>query len=491
MLQFLQSKEVRVLLTWTVATGIILYQISSSWQQPREQPMGDWGAGARMQDGLEDVGDLIALALEDSDSQEMLSLLYLIAEDQANSTGYIHRGVTCNGCGMSPIKGIRFHCSECADVDLCQKCEAAGRHEKYHILLKIKVPIPLMRSPRWIRKSFRPISSIVADINPVDRLPSHLVTRLQAKAFMSSAEIELAHKRFAQYADCYLESSSASKSAIPYGISVQTMAQIIAPRNPTNLFASMVASRLYDSDGDGIVSFEEFVDATDLIVYGDKRGGTARLEFAFQAFDTEGNGIVRKESVERVLLSFYSIVKDFLADFPEGDRVVSRIREGALVGPRPISAHFAPDIATGTIYPEKDPRLLTAPGPIEYSESRFSRIRRATISSASGASTQSPQSSQSSQSSQNSNDTDNNDSEAVYSNRYSPLHLRAFGPQAVKDMDDSSKILVVQWVGAVWRGYNWPDEMELTSQTFPNRFQLMDARYGPDALCEWLNFIAV
>lgn len=40
----------------------------------------------------------------------------------------IHRSVTCDGCGLSPITGKRFKCLMCHDFDLCSKCEAKNDH---------------------------------------------------------------------------------------------------------------------------------------------------------------------------------------------------------------------------------------------------------------------------------------------------------------------------------------------------------------------------
>jgi hypothetical protein len=48
----------------------------------------------------------------------------------------VHSLVTCDGCSVSPIQGIRYKCSVCPDYDLCSKCEASNVHS--HPMLKIR-----------------------------------------------------------------------------------------------------------------------------------------------------------------------------------------------------------------------------------------------------------------------------------------------------------------------------------------------------------------
>jgi hypothetical protein len=50
----------------------------------------------------------------------------------------IHYGVTCDGCGVVPIQGVRFKCLVCPNYDLCGACEAKNSHPSSHTLLKIK-----------------------------------------------------------------------------------------------------------------------------------------------------------------------------------------------------------------------------------------------------------------------------------------------------------------------------------------------------------------
>ena len=48
----------------------------------------------------------------------------------------VHTGVQCDGCGVSPIVGIRYKCSVLKDFDYCQLCEERLNHD--HPFLKIK-----------------------------------------------------------------------------------------------------------------------------------------------------------------------------------------------------------------------------------------------------------------------------------------------------------------------------------------------------------------
>ena len=55
-----------------------------------------------------------------------------------------HKGFACDSCHASDFGGIRFHCTECEDFDLCARCHANGAaprsHEASHKMLAIEPP---------------------------------------------------------------------------------------------------------------------------------------------------------------------------------------------------------------------------------------------------------------------------------------------------------------------------------------------------------------
>jgi len=63
----------------------------------------------------------------------------LLKYRQPVNTAVAHHGITCDGCQMSPITGIRFKCRVCDDFDLCEACEAKNVHPADHPLIKFKV----------------------------------------------------------------------------------------------------------------------------------------------------------------------------------------------------------------------------------------------------------------------------------------------------------------------------------------------------------------
>ena len=50
-------------------------------------------------------------------------------------------GSCCGLCGLSPITEVLYRCTECVAFDLCQDCEASGKHPSSHPLLKMRGPM--------------------------------------------------------------------------------------------------------------------------------------------------------------------------------------------------------------------------------------------------------------------------------------------------------------------------------------------------------------
>lgn len=52
-----------------------------------------------------------------------------------------HDAIQCDGCGMDPIRGLRFKCGNCKNYDLCSICIDSTQHDESHVFLRIKKPL--------------------------------------------------------------------------------------------------------------------------------------------------------------------------------------------------------------------------------------------------------------------------------------------------------------------------------------------------------------
>jgi hypothetical protein len=93
--------------------------------------------------------------------------------------GKVHTGVYCDGCKMTPLRGVRWKCGECPDLDLCQICHDAdrtinGRHPKEHLWIEIIIPLSAEKSRTiTVKPSASPVflnptsSNTFAELSPV------------------------------------------------------------------------------------------------------------------------------------------------------------------------------------------------------------------------------------------------------------------------------------------------------------------------------------
>lgn len=78
--------------------------------------------------------------------KELLSQVSQVSNTQLSSKtnmdshNKIHKGITCSICGVNPIKGIRYHCLNCSQFELCETCEEKMGEIHSHALLKIRLP---------------------------------------------------------------------------------------------------------------------------------------------------------------------------------------------------------------------------------------------------------------------------------------------------------------------------------------------------------------
>ncbi|KAI9840112.1 MAG: hypothetical protein M1837_001916 [Sclerophora amabilis] len=278
------------------------------------------------------------------DGENLLKLLYHIAEEQARREGYVHRGVTCNSCGTMPILGIRYRCANCVDFDLCETCEAMQVHPKTHLFYKVRIPAPFLANPRQAQPVWYP--------GKPEGLPQNLThtlkSRLVKETGFENSEVEAMWDQF----KCLAATEwMDDPNKLGMAIDRRTFDKCFAPASssrppPPNLIYDRTFA-FYDVNGDGMIGFEEFLKGLACL---NNKTKEERLKRIFQGYDIDGDGFVDRRDFLRIFRAFYALSKELTRDMISGaeDDVMEGVNVRDIVlGSQPLSSAFTGHIPHG------------------------------------------------------------------------------------------------------------------------------------------------
>lgn len=284
----------------------------------------------------------------DRQEQNTLNLLYNIAADKARMDGYIHRGVTCDGCHTMPIHGIRYRCANCLDYDLCESCEAQELHIKTHIFYKIRVPAPSMGALGNSRQGL-PVWYPGKPSAMPPGLPRQLSSRLLHETGFDTAELDALWDQFRCLAGC-LWTNDPNKLGMAIDRKVFDRCFVpplsIRPPPPNLIYDRMFA--YYDTNNDGLIGFEEFLKG--LAGLNDK-SREGKLRRIFQGYDIDNDGYIDRKDFLRIFRAFYTLSKELNREMLAGmeeDLMEGGARE-IIHGSQPISSAFPSNIPDGHV----------------------------------------------------------------------------------------------------------------------------------------------
>lgn len=279
-----------------------------------------------------------------NEGQSLLNLLYRIAEEQARKDGYVHRGISCNSCNTLPIRGIRYRCVNCADVDLCETCESMQIHPKTHLFYKVRIPAPLFSNPKQPQPVWYPgkPTSVIQSLSP------ETVTKYCNETGFQNPEIEALWEQFRCLAatewmedpDHYhlaIDRPTFDKCFIPN--------TSIRPPPPNLIYDRLFA--FYDTNRDGLIGFNEFLKGLSCL---NKPKSDQRRRKIFDGYDINDDGYVDRKDFLRMFRAFYALSKEMAKEVVIG--MDEDYYEGG--GPReivtssqPISSAFSGNIPRG------------------------------------------------------------------------------------------------------------------------------------------------
>jgi Ca2+-binding EF-hand superfamily protein len=265
--------------------------------------------------------------------QNIVSLLFRVSEDNARRNAYVHRGCLCNGCGITPIRGIRYRCANCTDFDLCETCESQGLHTKTHIFYKIRVPVPRLGS-----RPLQPVWYPGDPENCLRLLPKHLMAKLSKETGFERPELEALWEQWT-----FMASTEWREDPDELGLAMdrKTFERYLVPSGgyrhiaPNLLHDRMFA--FYDDNDDDLIGFSEFLRGT---AYRKRKD---RLSRVFKGYDIDGDGYINRRDCLRLFRAYYVVFKHMHRDILDGldDQVMSSTEVEQLVTSRqPLSSLF-------------------------------------------------------------------------------------------------------------------------------------------------------
>jgi hypothetical protein len=271
-------------------------------------------------------------------SQGLKGLIYHIAETDAKRKAYEHRGIHCEGCGEQPIRGIRWHCLNCPDFDLCTTCEADNDHIKTHVFAKIKIPLPVLSQPTKECPLWYPGDP--RKIHPP--LKPNVKKRLQEEYDFDGPQIDAHYDQFICVANMpWPNDANDIKAAIDRRAFNKALTSERWPQRfrPNAVYDRMFA--FYDTNNDGLIGFEEFLSGLQYL-RGAKR--FTPMSLALEGFDIDGDGCVDRKDFIRMFRAKHEIQKVIIEDMiqcHEADQTRSAM--DTLRSSQPISSIFSMD----------------------------------------------------------------------------------------------------------------------------------------------------
>jgi Ca2+-binding EF-hand superfamily protein len=236
------------------------------------------------------------------ETEVLLNLLWEVSEEQAKTDSYIHRNVTCNNCGIAPIRGIRYKCANCVDYDLCSACEAQDVHIKTHLFLKIRIPFPPLSSPRSaLLNTFYPGKEFQSSTT----LTWDKLRNLQKKTKFDHVELEAFYDLFQSLST--VEGDGENEG----GITKEVFEQCLGP---LSLEKNLVTERIFsffDQDDDGVINFGELVCGLSVLLKGTL---DEKVKYAFMGYDLDGDGYITPTELYNIFKAYFYLSMELVRD---------------------------------------------------------------------------------------------------------------------------------------------------------------------------------
>ncbi|KAK7218057.1 hypothetical protein V2G26_006060 [Clonostachys chloroleuca] len=301
----------------------------------------------------------------------IVNLLFRVSEDNAKRNGCVHRGCQCNSCGMVPIRGVRYRCSNCADFDLCETCESQCVHTRTHVFYKIRVPAPPF-GPRQMQPVW-----YTGDPDTCRRnLPKNLIAKLTKETGFERPELEAFWEQWTFMANTEWREDP---DELFLAMDRKTFERCLVPTGrsrhaPPNLIHDRMFT-FYDWNKDGYIGFSEFLIGLSYRKRKDK------LRKIFEGYDIDGDGYVSRKDFLRMFRAYYVLYKQMHKDILDGleDQLFANTEAQQLVASRqPLSSLFGREggVPSGDEGMRFEGKTVHRDGTVEVDESHQAAVSK-------------------------------------------------------------------------------------------------------------------
>ncbi|XP_070558680.1 uncharacterized protein [Ptychodera flava] len=261
------------------------------------------------------------------DNQSLLNLLFNIAEVQGRR-GYVHRGISCNSCNASPLCGVRYRCANCVDYDICERCEPRDCHNRNHLFIKIKIPIPPLANPR--QPLFKQVYMGREEV--VKKLTWGQTEKLKSQTHFDQFEIESLHEQYKSL--CTSEK----------GVSREVYDSCLGPLGQEKNLVLDRLFKFYDKNGDGYIDFDEMVNGLSVLVKGNHK---EKVAYAFAGYDLDSEGGISRDNLRKMFKAYFYISIELVRDVVKAceEEMMSNFDDSQ---GKPVSSLFSAPIPSDT-----------------------------------------------------------------------------------------------------------------------------------------------
>lgn len=301
----------------------------------------------------------------ETEGQNLKQLLYYIAEEQSKQEGYIHRGVSCNACDTRPLRGTRWRCANCPDFDLCNDCHSVGMHSKTHIFYEIKIPAPFAHPRQSMPVAYPGKPHLMPR-----SLPADVCKRLVGETTYEKAEVEGLYDQFTCIASYRWPADPNKLGAAIDRLSFETAFFPVTSLNPPrpNLIYDRIFA-LYDSNADGLIGFEEFIQAL-ACLHNRSKDPNRKIRRVFDGYDVDADGYVSRKDFLRIFRAFYAIQKELVRDllFAQQEELTVEGAMETINSSMPLSSAF-----TGIQIPARSQEAPRSKAPDHFGDVRSAK----------------------------------------------------------------------------------------------------------------------